>query len=92
MKEFVKGMLARSKAGHDAGRLYVIIQADEEFVYLADGKIRTLDRLKKKKRKHVQINYRIPGLLAEVMENGRELQDEHIRKAIKENEKYQQEV
>ena len=50
-----KGMLARSKAGHDKGRVYVICEVDETYVYLADGKIRTLLNLKKKKRKHVQV-------------------------------------
>ncbi len=49
------GMLARSKAGHDKGHLYMIIKADDAYVYLADGKLRTLANLKKKKRKHIQI-------------------------------------
>lgn len=50
-----KGMLAKSKAGHDKGHLYVIYDVDETYVYLVDGKIRTIDKPKKKKRKHVQI-------------------------------------
>ena len=50
-----KGMLAKSKAGHDKGHLYVITDVDETYVYLVDGKIRTIDKPKKKKRKHVQI-------------------------------------
>ncbi len=49
------GMLAKSKAGHDKGQLYVIYDVDETYVYLVDGKIRTIDKPKKKKRKHVQI-------------------------------------
>lgn len=49
------GMLARSKAGHDTGKVYVIIDIDDTYVYLADGSIRTLNKLKKKKKKHVQI-------------------------------------
>ena len=48
--EYVRGMLARSKAGHDTGNIYVIIDVDDAYVYLADGSIRTLDRLKKKKK------------------------------------------
>ena len=48
-------MLARSKAGHDAGTIYVIIDIDDAYVYLADGRIRTLDKLKKKKKRHVQL-------------------------------------
>ncbi len=49
------GMLAKSKAGHDIGHVYVINQVDETYVYLVDGKYRTLNHPKKKKRKHVQI-------------------------------------
>ena len=49
------GMLAKSKAGHDKGQLYVIYDVDETYVYLVDGQIRTIDKPKKKKRKHVQI-------------------------------------
>lgn len=55
MDRYDTGMLVRSKAGHDAGKVYVIMKNDDAYVYLADGKIRTLDNLKKKKKKHVQI-------------------------------------
>lgn len=49
------GMLAISRAGHDRDKVYVIIAEDDEYVYLADGRIRTADRPKKKKKKHIQI-------------------------------------
>ena len=49
-----KGMLAKSKAGHDKGQTCVIYEIDETYVYLVDGKHRTIDKPKKKKRKHVQ--------------------------------------
>ena len=55
MDRYETGMLARSKAGHDAGQIYVVIDTDSVYVYLVDGQIRTLDRPKKKKKKHVQI-------------------------------------
>ena len=32
-----KGMLAKSKAGHDKGQVYVIYELDETYVYLVDG-------------------------------------------------------
>ena len=53
MAEIRKGMLARSRAGHDAGALYVITEADDTYVYLVDGRIRTLDKPKKKMRRHI---------------------------------------
>lgn len=55
MDRYEIGMLAKSKAGHDKGHVYVIFDVDESYVYLIDGEIRTMDRPKKKKRKHIQI-------------------------------------
>jgi len=74
MVKYEKGMLVRSKAGHDAGNLYMIISADERCVYLADGRIRTLDKLKKKNKQHVQI---IHG-----MHDTKELTDIYIKRII----------
>lgn len=78
------GMLAVSKAGHDSRLTYVIIEEDGEYVYLADGKIRTVDRPKKKNRKHIQI---IKKIQIEKPEDG--FKDLEIRKVIK---KYQEEA
>ena len=50
-----RGMLAKSKAGHDKGNVYVIYDVDDTYVYLIDGKIRKIENPKKKKIKHVQI-------------------------------------
>ena len=49
------GMLTVSKAGHDQGTVYVIIGEESEYVYLADGQLKTVDRPKKKNKKHIQI-------------------------------------
>ena len=55
MEKYEVGMLARSKAGHDKGHVYVIHQVDETYVYLIDGSGRKLENPKKKKKKHVQL-------------------------------------
>ena len=55
MERYEIGMLAKSKAGHDKGHVYVIFGTDEAYVYLVDGAIRTIERPKKKKKKHVQV-------------------------------------
>lgn len=59
MDRWERGMLAKSLAGHDKGKLYVIINIEGIFVYLADGEHRTFNKLKKKKKKHVQLIRRI---------------------------------
>ena len=55
MERYEVGMLARSKAGHDKGHVYVIYNIEEAYVYLVDGTIRTIAKPKKKKKKHVQL-------------------------------------
>ena len=60
-----KGMLAKSKAGHDKGKVYVIYDVNETYVYLVDGRIRVLENPKRKKRKHVQVivkNYDVTNI------------------------------
>ena len=43
-----------STAGHDQGEIFYVVSTDDQFLYLANGKDRTLDKPKRKKRKHVQ--------------------------------------
>ena len=50
----MKGRLAFSKAGHDKGKLYLIIREEGERVWLADGRTRSVQDPKKKNRKHIQ--------------------------------------
>ena len=55
MEENIVGMLATSKAGHDKDSLYVIIREDGEYIYVADGRVRTTERPKRKNKKHIQL-------------------------------------
>lgn len=55
MDRWEKGMLAKSLAGHDKGKVYVIVDLDDTYVYLVDGELRKLDNPKKKKKIHVQL-------------------------------------
>lgn len=80
--EYRPGMLVRSLAGHDQGKIYVIMQENETSVFLCDGKIRTIDKLKKKKKKHVQLISHIPENLSGKLANGSVIYNEDIRKAI----------
>lgn len=65
------GMLAASKAGHDKGMVYVIIKEEAEYIYLVDGKIRTLAKPKKKNKKHIQVIKKCPDSdLAERIKSG----------------------
>lgn len=77
------GMLAESKSGHDRGQIYVIIREDDEYVYLSDGRLKTWDKLKKKNRKHIQIIRKPVSSIINKIEQGEELNNEEIKRAIK---------
>lgn len=83
MERYQEGMLARSKAGHDTGKLYIIVKIDEEYVYLTDGHLKTLDHPKRKKRKHVQMIHQIYDIEG--------VSDTHIKKIIKDYSRAQSE-
>ena len=82
MKRLEKGMFARSLAGHDKGKLYIIIEADEEFVSVSDGRLRPLEKLKRKRIKHIQPDYEISEIIAGRMREEKPVRNEDIRKAI----------
>ena len=50
------GRLCESKAGRDKGRSFIILKAlDDKHVEIADGKLRKLERPKKKKLMHLRL-------------------------------------
>ena len=78
------GKFATSKAGHDKGQLYVVVAQEREYVYLCDGRLKTVQNPKKKKRKHIQlINRTIEEELLQKLKKKEKLHDEQIKYAIK---------
>ena len=82
MQEFFIGGYAVSKAGHDLGKLYVINHMDNEYVYLVDGRIRTLDNPKKKKKIHISSYHKSDLSLEDKIKN-KTVTNEEIKRAIK---------
>ncbi len=48
------GTVVMSKSGHDANRFFAVIKVENDFAFICDGKLRTLDKPKKKNLKHLQ--------------------------------------
>lgn len=53
------GTVVISRAGHDCGRAMLVVRIDGEFLFVADGKERKLDKPKKKNKKHVRATSRV---------------------------------
>src|SRR5690554_5420685 len=83
----VIGRAAFSKAGRDKGRLLIVIKIlDEDFVMAADGELRTLEKPKKKRIKHLQYTDFIVENIAVKIEKGEKVLNSDIREAISEIE------
>lgn len=81
-KELSFGQVVLSSAGHDAGQYYVVTDVDKDYVYLVDGKYKTMSSPKKKNKKHIQIlKYVDSGIV--LKNNDGTLLDEDFCKVIK---------
>lgn len=84
------GFLASSKAGHDKDKIYVIIKEDAEYVWLSDGKIKTMDNPKKKRKKHIQpIKYFNNEEMRTSLLEGKKVSDLEIMMVLKNYKKQQ---
>ncbi len=54
-REKFSGFLVRSRAGHDLGEISYVLSEDERYAYLCDGKHRSIDKPKKKNKKHLAL-------------------------------------
>ena len=70
------GSVVISRAGHDCGRAMLVVRNDGEFLFVADGKERKLDKPKKKNKKHVRATSRVIELAG--------LTDRSLRRTLRE--------
>ena len=80
-----RGRIVQSLQGRDKGKHFVVLQTEEaDWVYLANGESRKLDKPKKKKTKHVRAKPVLLNLNTLRPEGG-QLQDSDLRKALEAN-------
>lgn len=80
------GRLVLSMAGRDKGKIFMILDIiDKQYVYITDGSLRTKDRPKKKKLKHLKLlPESLEGIAAKLRE-GTKVFDAEIRSAIRQS-------
>ena len=71
-----------STAGRDRGQWFYVIKEEPMFLYLANGKDRTLDKPKRKKRKHVQMVLRSETRVAVKLRNGDKVLNSELRRDL----------
>ena len=71
-----------STAGHDAGKLFYVLEADETWLSLANGKDRTIEKPKRKKRKHTSKVLRSETRVAEKLRAGDKVLNSELRRDL----------
>lgn len=79
------GRVAFSKAGRDKGKIFIVVGIiNEDFVLIADGDLRPMERPKKKRLKHLKYTEFTAGAIAEKLKTGARLANAELREAIRE--------
>ena len=71
-----------STAGRDHGEWFYVVNEDPIYLFLANGKDRTLDKPKRKKRKHVQKVLRSETRVADKLRLGDKVLNGELRRDL----------
>ena len=71
-----------STAGRDQGEWFYVIAEDPTYLFLANGKDRTLEKPKRKKRKHVQKVLRSETRVAHKLQLGDKVLNSELRRDL----------
>ena len=71
-----------STAGRDQGNLYYVIACDSIYLKLANGKDRSLEKPKLKKRKHTQVVLRSETRVADKLRLGDKVLNSELRRDL----------
>ena len=77
-----KSDIIESLAGRDKGKLFYVIDTEENYVLIADGKGRKLEDPKRKKLKHVRRVSRTETRVATRIKNGDKVLNSELRRDL----------
>ena len=84
MEDLQIGSIVRSVAGRDKERLFVVTGLELGFAYLADGRIRPIERPKRKKIKHLEPVAPNEGRVGEKLRLHEKVHNSELRRVINE--------
>ena len=68
--------------GRDAGQLFYVLEADDTYLMLVDGKGRTIEKPKRKKRKHTNKVLRSDTRVADKLRLGDKVLNSELRRDL----------
>ena len=80
--DIAKSTIVKSVAGRDKGKLFFVLDMEEDFLLLADGKTRKVENPKRKKRKHAEFAMESDTRVAEKIRNGEKITNSEVRRTL----------
>ena len=80
--DIAKSNIVRSDAGRDKGKLFVVLAVEGEYLLLADGKSRTVESPKRKKRRHVLFVAEDESRLSERIKGEERITNSELRRTL----------
>ena len=82
LPEFMIADVVNPTAGRETGKLYYVVGLDGEYLLLANGKDRSLEKPKRKKRKHANKVLRSETRVAEKLRAGDKVLNSELRRDL----------
>ena len=71
-----------SLAGRDKDQFFFVLDADETYVYIADGRGRKIEQPKRKKHRHVRKVFQTDSRVDEKIRNGDKVLNSELRREL----------
>ena len=82
LPEFMIADVVSPLAGREVGKLYYVVGLEGDYILLANGKDRSLEQPKRKKRKHAEKVLRSETRVAEKLRSGDKVLDSELRRDL----------
>ena len=79
-----KSDIVVSLNGRDAGKLFYVLEIEGEYSFLADGKVRRVEKPKRKKLKHIKLERKDMSRVSEKIKSGEKVTNSEIRRSLAE--------
>jgi len=84
IEQLTEADIVVSLNGRDAGKVFLVIKTEGEYVHIADGKTRKYEKPKRKKGKHVKFEAKAHGMISEKLAEGTKVTNNEIRRYMAE--------
>jgi large subunit ribosomal protein L14e len=84
MDDIQLGCIVKSVAGRDKGRLFVVVGLEENYARLSDGRMRRIEKPKRKKLKHLKMTSLYEGRVSSKLKAFERVHNSELRRMLSE--------